>query len=795
MLIVLSFVITISCFFGNSKFRENSFLRTRPCPGRSVWLGNLMFVGAFVIVPLILTETLNLWLHELPMPLVLAGTWERAMLVIPIVFIIGALISTAESNRAIAVFVGIAYGFGLGGAGVIGLATELFPELFNVQTIGSTSIRFGIAVCAALVLVYHLWVVSLRPRNSLRTGVIALVIFASEWAVVLGPQDMALRGIAVAEVKAKMAVTDDGRLLNTFSASMGEVREDIIQMGWNPTPRLKGMPKDWFVRWGACSGELKTADGKVFQAGPYPGPTRVFRRFHNLTISEMNAMQAQFSDDVVLEVQDGHSKFRNMQYRNFVLPTKGDWWEQPADLTVNGQGLAYRWKLAAELPLEPGSKATEGFSKWQILATEPRKVQNQVEIVIEHEGPGLALTDQSDLVQTERWPEHRHDFVLYDPESKAGCTMRHRYINSGKVGGHTAYQRHTAILRFEERKIRVGDWQEHPEKLRLLVFRLEYLGEFEKTVNSPIVPANYRGVFRHNENISTERISQSDYLQRVAELKEPAPNANRAEVGNYVHSLLQLAEAFRRFNEGDPVIQRLEKLVPDHLDLFFDGLEVATSSSSRALEAALINGITVEQKDALLARLHRQPSLARVLTRRGWYGDAREQLFAELDRDQNLPHDFLVALAWFDDPRVDDRLFAELLNGNGSSAYDILSRMPRLAGRLDQAIAEMWAGRPRVFRSSADLDSSIKLAARHGMVEAIDYIVRLTSLRNDSDAGMDHMRMQLLGELLELPEIKFTDRYNSKKMTAAVRALGPDPKFEFDPVIRKFRAASKGGAD
>lgn len=794
-LIALSFILTVSCFFGNSKFRENSFLRTRPCPTRSIWLGNLLFVGVFVIVPLILTETLNLWLHELPVPLILAGTLERAMLVIPIVVIVGGLIGTAESSRSIAVFVGIAYGFGLGGAGLIGLVTEFFPHLFNGQTISSTSIRFGIVVCAAMVVVYHVWVVSLRPRNSLRVWMIAFVIFASEWAVVLGPQDAVLRGIAEAEVKTTMATTEDGSSLNLLGASLGEVREDIVQMGWRPSPKLKGMPREWFVRWGACSAELKTADGKTYQAGPYPGRTRVFRRFHNMTISEMNAMHARFSEDMVLEVQDGYSRVRSMDYRDFVLPAKGDWWDQPAELSVTGQGLAYRWELAAELKLEQGSKAKVGLSKWRILATEPRKVQNQVEIVIEREGPGLALTDQPHLVQTERWPEHRYDFVLYDPESQVGCTMRNRYVNSGKVGNHTAYQRHTAILRFEERKLRLGGWAENPEKLRLLVFRVDFLGEFEKTVKSSIVPANYRGVFRHNENISTERISQADYLQRVAELKEPASNANRAEVGNYVHSLLQLAEAFRRFNEGDPVIRRLEKLVPDHLDLFFDGLEVATSSSSRALEVALINGITPEQKDALLARLHQQPSLARVLVRRGWYEDAREQLFAELDRGQNLPHDFLVALAWFDDPRVDDRLFAELLNGNGTSAYDILSRMPRLADRLDQAIAQMWAERSRVYRSSSSLDSSIKLAARHGMVEAIDYIVRLSRLRSGADAGMDHIRMQLMGELLELPGIKFTDRYNSAKMTAAIRALGPDPKFEFDPVVRKFRVSSKGDAE
>jgi len=434
-LITLSFVITISCFFGNSKFRENAFLRTRPCPGRSIWLGNLMFVGAFVIVPLILTETVNLWLHELPLPLVLAGTWERAMLVIPLVVIVGALVSTAESNRSIGAFVGLAYGVGLVSAGLIGLAMEFLPELFNAQRIGTTSIRFGIAICAALVLVYHAWIVSSRPRDSLRVWMIAVIIMVSEWAAVLGPQNAQLRGVAEAEVKATMATTEDERLLNAFSASLGERREDIVGMGWNPSPALKGMPKEWFVRWGACTAELKTADGQVYQAGSYPGTAKIFGRFYNLTTSEMNAMHAQFSDDAILEVQDGYSDFRSMGYRNFTLPTDGDWWDRPADLTVRGQGFAYRWELAAELKLEQGSQATTGLSKWKVLGAELQKVQNHVEIVVEQEGPGLALTDQSAFMQLERWPEHRYDFVLYDPESQVGCTMASRYANSGRVGG------------------------------------------------------------------------------------------------------------------------------------------------------------------------------------------------------------------------------------------------------------------------------------------------------------------------------------------------------------------------
>jgi hypothetical protein len=193
------------------------------------------------------------------------------------------------------------------------------------------------------------------------------------------------------------------------------------------------------------------------------------------------------------------------------------------------------------------------------------KVDGQFEIVIEEHGPGLALADRQDLLQTRRWPSERYHFVLLDPEARVACTPDNRYINGGVVGAHAAYQRRTGILRFMERDFRQVGWQQHPEKLRLLVLRKDFLGSFEKTVHAKVVPGTFRDMFRRQEPVQTERLTAEDFQRRLAELDQPAPGANRAEVGNYVYALLQLAEAYPRITDTDPLVRRLAKLAPEHM--------------------------------------------------------------------------------------------------------------------------------------------------------------------------------------------------------------------------------------
>jgi hypothetical protein len=212
------------------------------------------------------------------------------------------------------------------------------------------------------------------------------------------------------------------------------------------------------------------------------------------------------------------------------------------------------------------------------------------------------------------------------------------------------------------------------------------------------------------------------------------------------------------------------------------------------LERALVRGVRPEQKEPLIARLKKQPWLADVVVERGWFEDAREEMLALVDRDQNLPYDLLRALAWFEDPRADDRLMAELRGSRSGRVYGLVAALPRLRTRLDEAIEEIWRDRPLTFRSSGSLDSSVEVAARHGITEAVDFIVHVTRQRHPDRGVSDHMIMQLMGELVELPGITQRNRFDYTRIATAIRALPKDVKFEFYAVLGKY-CLTTGGAE
>lgn len=787
--------VTMASVFADSPSRENAFLRTRPMPAISLWTGKLLFLGTCIVVPLVLVEFVNLLLHGLSMPVVWAGTWQRLTLVLPVVTIAAVVVATATQAKSLGAFIGVGYGVGVVGLGMIALVAEFRPDFGGIGTVGQpnpdhTSIRFGLIVAMVLVLVYAWWVTRFRPGTKLRWIYLVVVILAAEWAVVLGPHDPVLRGTAQAEVSEKLAQAEMGLALNGISAIRDEATTDPVRLGWGLQPEFKGLPAGWFVRWGSCSAVLRTADSKIHRAAPYPGRSKVFRQMNSfLSRPELAGIGRLLPEDVVIESQDSFVRGDAMSYRRFNLSATGDWWHQPAELAVTGQGFAYQWELAAELPLKAGTGVRTGHSSWRLAAHHSDNTQVSHSLVLEFEGVGLAISDDQEIRNQGRWPANRYEFLIYDPVNRLARGLDHRHVNSGTFGNHTGFQRRTAILSFHERNITQKGWRENPEALQLLIFKLNYLGSFERTVETSLVPGEYRSSRYPAPHMNTDRIDQAEYRKRFSELKKPAAGASRAAVGNYMHSLLQLADAYSRYGDTDPVVRALAELVPEHLDLFIAGREVAKTYPRRVLDAAMTLGIPEDQKGQLIGRLGEFPELAEIVISRDWLEDAREELFALLDRPKNLPFYALRALAWFEDPRIDDRLIQELRNGSSRNVYPIVAKLPRLADRVDRVVKELWAGRLRHFEPHGS-DALLSLALRHGIPEALKHVIRLLRVQTNTSGSFEHQTLNLIGEFVELPGIDRGNRRDERKVRAALLALG-DVDFEFDRVFRKYRVIKK----
>ncbi|MGB0582970.1 MAG: hypothetical protein ACPGVU_25080, partial [Limisphaerales bacterium] len=721
-------VMSFGTVMGDSPYRENAFIRTRPMPASSLWLGKGLFLISFVLVPLVLIETVNMYLHDCDWALVGAATWERFTLVFPVLVIITVISAASKDQKFPAIAVAVGYVAGVFGVGVIALVHFLLMGGNMNPDVDATSIRWALFIFAMLATIFALWEIRVRPRPVLRWFVFGVVVIISEWCTLYAPTNPIMPGLAQTEITEQTRNVEPRLPLDRIGHSQGESKAGMVSVGWTLSPVLDGLPHDWVVRWQDCTAELRTANGETHHAGPYSNNRFLpFPRYYNLSEEDMRSIGGQLPEGVMLEAQSGMGSRRSMNYRPFDLPPRGEWRNGPADLTVRGNANVYQWKQVADLELKHGASAKDGLTQWRIMG---KHVQDEsLDVVFEQEGIGLMMSADQQLKTAGRWPANRYEFIIYDPINKLARGIDHRVANSGSVGTHTGWQRRTAILHFREGQFKQRGWVDHPEALRLLVFRMDFLGTFAKEVATTIDPRRYRRWYGSN-NRNADRISREDYLRRLAELEFPPANAPRTVVGNFVHSVLQLVDAHRRSDENNPGIRSLALLAPQYPEVFLDGYVVAESDARRALFEALRQGLRADQKSLVIDRLNEHPVFADLLVKRGWHDDAREELLALVDYPSTLPQAALKALASFNDPRADARLLREVRESRGESAYQIAERLPRLKDRLDAIVAERWNQRPKFHRTSGSGDYHLTLAINHGNVEAVREFVRRLSLHN-----------------------------------------------------------------
>ncbi len=790
MMIGAVFVVTIGSVLGDSTARDNAFLRTRPLPARNLWLGKVLFLGVMVVMPIVSIEFINLLLHGIALNLVLAGTWERFTLVLPLVGIAAGVAAACPQQKTFAAFIAVTYGVGFAGAGLIGLFFNLLPvalgrEPVAIQVPDAVSLRIGFAVWAILVTGMAWWVVTRRPRALHRWSVVVIIILVGELAIAFGPHNPPIRGAGETPTMAEVKALPMHLPLNSISRISGRSKVDgKISIGWSVRPKVEGLPPGMYIRWGACSARLVTGDGQTHVADSNTYRAPVFGRYGFLTTDDLNCIGQLLPADAILESQNNHNGGSSMGYQPFELLAVGDWWKQPAKLDIEGEGHLYQWEIAAELDLAPGSSARVGQARWSIAAS--RVDQNGVYVAVENESVGLSMTANQDLRKPDSWPTERFEFLLYDPVRKLGRGLNDRHPSRQGVGGHTGFQRRWALLSFRESQLRQDGWRENPEKLRLLIFKQTYLGTMEKAVQANLVPSQFPSYRQSRNRMNDERLTRGEFLRRLKTLDQPPTTATRAQIGNYVYDVLNLIESARRYDESGPEIQALVQYVPAHLDLFIDGYGVTEGTGRNALMVAMTRGIRPEQKADLWRRLPDEPNLADVLIDRDWLDESKDPLFALLDYPASLPHSTLRALAWFDDPRVEDRLAKEFeVSAGGRGPYQIMAGLPRMAARLDLLVQDRWNRRAKFLTDMGSPDAGIELAVRHGNAEALAHQLRLLRLHTEDYSSSNFAMLQMLGEVVDLPNLEQRRRHDTDFIKKALLALG-DVKFKWDPARRKY---------
>jgi len=287
------------------------------------------------------------------------------------------------------------------------------------------------------------------------------------------------------------------------------------------------------------------------------------------------------------------------------------------------EGHVFSWDCIADLPLEPGSKGSEGDDIWTFTKVMmPSK--KRFLFFLKHVAPQLWLEPQGSGIPFE---DRGYHFVLFDPEHSLLYPFEDNPRNVRMLGRNTGSPRRTIILS----KNNLPDlFTEDLSRLRLLILRPHYKGTQFFRWGSPSsvqLPLGKSSLSGHDR---VEQDLRADDITRWIEAN-PAPHAKapKNEITSFIVALLEQTNRCDDLLREHPAIQILADYASDHLDLLLeavDALERNHFESRWLLEKAIESGMGKEQLPQIVERVREHPMLLRAIAGRGWGGEVLPEL-------------------------------------------------------------------------------------------------------------------------------------------------------------------------
>jgi hypothetical protein len=767
----------------------NAFAQTRPISLRELWFGKWLFLGLVVIIPLIMQEALHLWLADQPADVIGAGVWERATLLIPAALFIGALTGTTNNPKEFGVaFIGLYGSVILGICMVVGggwvLSQILGEPVFDDPEPDALVLRIVLSYAAVTCAIIAWLNIRYELATRARWALLMLAGVAVPFVSLLSPRLPDVQALEQDLVTMSSENITPRYPLGAVSvASFDSPDKSLTGFTVTLRPKLEALPEDWILTWQHRLSVFTPTEGVPLKNDRRGTSSDAFEQLNgNLTQEDVRNILKILKPGTVM--QRSHSGFsaKTVSCGPFFTEAIGADTSVEGTVAVDSKATVFRWSKAAELDIKLLASAEDKIGRWHLAGL--HQTEASLNLVVKREQTFLELSTRQHERDIRSWPRARYAFVLYNPIAGVARMQESSIWANSNVGQHTGYQRRSMIMKFNNAENLPFDLSDNAN-LKLLIFRLDYLGSFDKRLTADI---RLRDISRHHvqENrIRDDKLDAVEFERRVAALDAPATDASRAEVGAYVYQILRLTDLRdRRLDSDDAVATLLASYVPNHLEVFLDGLESADSRASRVLHGAINTGITERQKATIIARLHRNPKLAEVLLKHGWHLDAREELFALLTRHDYLPHAALRALAGFDDPRVVKHFSEELGTTSNVNVYQMMRRQPHLRAEADRVVNELWKKRVWVQTVHHSVDDSLKLAIMHGLPDALQAALAEFRLLSRKERESAWGLINLIRDNVQLP-IKYGDRYDHKKVGAAILAT-MDSTFRYDPIRGRF---------
>jgi hypothetical protein len=796
----LYFLLPASVVLADSPARREGFLRTRPLPGRDLLRAKALFILALVVLPALLQEAIYLTVAGLSPGQVLRGVAERLLFALPFVAISAAFASLwpgfAKWSRALGIVLVLAYlplmlwsllwfvlhqpgelmrgssvpaeSRALAALYVLAAATMILAILHARRDWNAPARWVGVAGCILLYGLVNLW-----------------------WPVNFFPRQPADPAAARAVIRRfPLNAPMQSLSLRKLFDQQGDDRLDfVVQL----IPRTNPAVFPDIIEWNGQNTKLVNAAGQ--NVTPVRPPASASWQYYWVPPARYLKAWSRFLPPEAL--------FRLGQSMNppgdatdlgqFKLDTHAAWLGEPATFSARLQAGVYRWSQVADFPLTHSASLTDAYGAWRYFGWHPDgPIPDRHHVLLQRSQISFTTTGDERATGFQNYPAERYGFVLYSPARNLALVPENPYNIATSRATATALAQYWLDLIFDTRS---GDALKPlaPDEIgecHLLIFQKTWLGNVPVDWQSP--PLVIRDMLDapvasspNNQN----GLSAEEVRRRLAAIPLPGPAASRLEVGHYLLQVVSIMNDSRYWQPpGDAAVARLASLAPDHLDVLLDALPVLQGPAYNAVQQAILRGTTEAQKTRIIAAMPADQDLMPVILQRGWVVDARGAINQLMAEGKPLTYPVIQAIVSLQDPATYPRLLAEFTANPTTEVYDLLHRLPGLAGSVEEVLASEWGNRNPMIATQPGLSGlDLGLALHTGNPEALKMAFRwLAETKPTENPGSDNWDLAQCFRQNVYLSPKLPDGSQSEdNILAAMRHYGPDD-FRFDPIRQRF---------
>ncbi len=789
-LVGAAFLVWIPCVMADPLGNHETFYRTRPLRHRDILWGKLFFLTAWITLPLMATEALYLLHAAAPASIVVAAMGERFLFTTLFGLAIGAHVTGfRHASDWVKTILAAIPAIWLGNflLGLLAGSTSIAMLRPTATTgYGLLALAGVWALAAGFYAKRAARVQDRWPRRyALSLFLVTLVPLSSlQWQARLGaiqghgpqPTDIPSLDPDSIQVQTHQNSNDPQKL---------QVQVTVQPDGNYDTANV--------TEWQILNPRLTSESGPIPNHTPGFPPTQVFgfRTHSDARNRDIEAIASLVDEDMQI-----------------VIPTHGQWpagrraqsslttsrttevTEQP--LTVQGtlRGRRYTWNKVGEMPLQSGADLKSPLEQWRFLKTKTARSGNGFSVELEWRRPALQLSTDGHRRQVHRGALTQHEYLLVQPDANLAYAPEGSYENL-TAGVLTGYTRKRVNLQFQHTSHGLKFPTFDPSKAVLMVFTKNYIGEFNLAWKKPnVVLANARGNGYSGNLKSPEKMPQAEFNKRLDALGPVPANADRSTAGQYLYEVIKLVQARDKWiQESHALAAQLAPLVAAHPEMFLDGLLDADHRASQLITAALHRGLNDSHREAVFARLTRQPMLATYLIQRDWIEAGRDAIIHMVRNRTHLPLSAFQAAVLLDEPTLYNALVQDFERSPTLNAYEALRTIPEVASALDQSIRSAWERRPRILALRQIDHNLYTIALRHGMKEPLEEIYQSLRWLDDNESMNTYGLARPIQDNVELEGIPKYERNDYHKVIQWLRQRKPE-QFRYHPARRRFFAES-----